>query len=425
MRKEAEMHAAWAALRFERTSLQTTQGLPIRILSVGTHNHDQGPDFLNAEVELDGVQMRGHIELHLRSQDWYAHGHQHDANYNPVILHVVMETDGRPVLRADQTPIPELCLQHRIAGPGIIASRTAVPCSPIARKHLPNDTITWLEDLGRARLRAKSQHFENMLKKTHFDWSQLLWQEIAKTMGGPINGESFAELAATIQWRLVRKYTFSEEALEAIIFGGAGMLKGRHMDAYHQALSVQWEYLKAKHKIPQKYLPFKLHRMRPSGMPVARLAQLVKLAQIFAPISQLLEPEIINRFSNMKIEGNPYWKGKLEFGGNGGKGKFELGQDLRNRIIANVLVPLSTVYQSLHAEASPKNEPYAVLLQLPPECNRVTRKFSSIGLKARNILQSQGLLALEKGFCKKSQCLQCLIGKRILSQNANVDQVQG
>lgn len=414
MRSEIEMHAAWAALRFERTALQTTKGIPIRILSIGTHNHNQGPDFLNAEVELAGIRMNGHVELHLRSQDWNLHGHQHDSNYNPVILHVVLESSNQPILREDQTQIPELCLANRMIGPGIIKNQKVLPCGRIAHNYLPNDSGTWLEALGMQRIQAKSIRLKESLKENQYDWSQDLWRAIAQTMGGPINAESFVELTQIANWRLVRKYTFSEEALESIIFGAAGLLTGRPLDDYHHSLALQWKFLQKKHKIQQKHLNFKQHRMRPSGMPIARLAQLVKLAQAFSPICQLLEPEMMRHFIDLKISGNPYWKGKLQFGNRSGNGKFELGLDLRTRIIVNALVPMGIVYRQMHEVEGQADDAFDLLKALPAESNHITKKFELIGLKAQNALQSQGIIELYKSYCQKSQCFQCEIGRQIL-----------
>ena len=419
MKREEEMHAAWAAMRFGRADLQTNNGIPIRILSPGALNHNQGPDFLNAEIEMAGTKMNGHVELHLRSKDWYAHGHQHDTNYNPVILHVVLESNAQPILRQDQTIIPEICLGSRLLGKGIVQNPRKIACTGVAKRFLPSDTRVWLESLGRKRMLSKALRYQGQLAQNQYDWSQVIWQAISQNLGGPINSASFLQLASIADWRLIRKYTFSEEALEAILFGAAGLLSGRALDEHQQTLSLHWEYLKRKHKITQQHLIFKRHRMRPAGMPITRLAQLVKLVQAFSPICQLLEPTIMEEFLVKALPLSSYWKGRQAFGGKCNSGNFELGLDTRSRIVTNVLSPLGELYRQMHFGADFGELSFSILQKLAPESNRITRKFESIGLVAANALQSQGLLALHSDYCLESQCMKCKIGKAIFNPIAS------
>lgn len=49
----------------------------------------------------------GDIEFHVYASEWYTHGHQDDARYNDVILHVVLVCDiDRPIVRQDGIAIP-------------------------------------------------------------------------------------------------------------------------------------------------------------------------------------------------------------------------------------------------------------------------------------------------------------------------------
>ncbi|NOX37980.1 MAG: DUF2851 family protein [Calditrichaeota bacterium] len=64
---------------------------PLRVLQPGTWNRDNGPDFLDALIEVDGVRYRGDVECHLRLADWYGHGHHQDRRYQRVVLHLLWE----------------------------------------------------------------------------------------------------------------------------------------------------------------------------------------------------------------------------------------------------------------------------------------------------------------------------------------------
>ena len=94
---EAFLQWLWGNGLFDHNELRTECGKPVRILDLGTHNKTDGPDFISSRLAIDGVEWHGNVELHLKSRDWYAHGHQKDENYNSVILHVVASGNSDPV----------------------------------------------------------------------------------------------------------------------------------------------------------------------------------------------------------------------------------------------------------------------------------------------------------------------------------------
>ena len=87
---EAHVHRLWLREAVPGAHFRTVQGARVRILSVGTSNRQDGPDFLNARIELDGKGMTGPVEIHVRERDWFVHGHDTDPRYGAVILHVVL-----------------------------------------------------------------------------------------------------------------------------------------------------------------------------------------------------------------------------------------------------------------------------------------------------------------------------------------------
>src|SRR5690606_30977311 len=103
----------WKYGLFNRESLVTTTGEHMHIVEPGRHNHDAGPDFHLAKIEIGGVLWVGNVEVHTRSQQWNAHRHQTDHAYNNVILHVVWRDDAM-VRRSDQTKPWTISLEGRI-----------------------------------------------------------------------------------------------------------------------------------------------------------------------------------------------------------------------------------------------------------------------------------------------------------------------
>tara|TARA_Y100001968_G_scaffold330023_1_gene380760 strand:- start:509 stop:1732 length:1224 start_codon:yes stop_codon:yes gene_type:complete len=87
---ERMLQRIWKQKDFTESRLRTLEGQPIRVLRSGSWNHREGPDFLDASLEINGQPVRGDVEIHFRSRDWRRHGHQLDANFSSVALHVVV-----------------------------------------------------------------------------------------------------------------------------------------------------------------------------------------------------------------------------------------------------------------------------------------------------------------------------------------------
>lgn len=92
----------------------TTRGAVARIVSVGTPNRQDGPDFLDARIEIDGALHAGPIEIHVHEDDWSAHRHGMDPRYRGVILHVVLYGASRP---GAVTGIPTVVLVDALTRP--------------------------------------------------------------------------------------------------------------------------------------------------------------------------------------------------------------------------------------------------------------------------------------------------------------------
>lgn len=81
IRSEQLMHYLWRTKQLERTNLRLTDGQSLEILDFGNMNTNSGPDFLNGKIRIGNTILAGHIEMHINSSDWYAHGHQNDQAY--------------------------------------------------------------------------------------------------------------------------------------------------------------------------------------------------------------------------------------------------------------------------------------------------------------------------------------------------------
>ena len=111
---ERVVQRIWRDGDFARDRLQLENGAPVEILDPGRWNHHEGPDFIDAELRIDGKRVVGSVEVHIYERDWNQHGHGSDPRYNTVALHVVLfrppAIERRPVLCQDGHEPECLCL---------------------------------------------------------------------------------------------------------------------------------------------------------------------------------------------------------------------------------------------------------------------------------------------------------------------------
>ena len=93
MMNEMLLHYFWRNQLFSALDLHTTDHRSLRLVRCGIAHQDAGPDFKQAVIKIDGITWVGDVEIHVRTSDWLRHGHQHDAKYQSVILHVVYQHD--------------------------------------------------------------------------------------------------------------------------------------------------------------------------------------------------------------------------------------------------------------------------------------------------------------------------------------------
>ena len=99
----------WRLRLYHTDQLKTVNGESIQVLHVGEHNDNAGPDFLFSKIRIGSELWTGNVEIHVRSSDWFLHGHQKDAKYANVILHVVWDHD-QEVFHEDGSLVPTLRL---------------------------------------------------------------------------------------------------------------------------------------------------------------------------------------------------------------------------------------------------------------------------------------------------------------------------
>ncbi len=79
---EEFLHFLWKNQQLTGVTFYTDGNFKLNVIDPGIHNHNSGPDFFNAKIELDDTIWAGNIELHINASDWIKHGHPTDKSYD-------------------------------------------------------------------------------------------------------------------------------------------------------------------------------------------------------------------------------------------------------------------------------------------------------------------------------------------------------
>jgi len=403
--------------------LFTVDGQKIEVLSPGTENHDSGPDFFNARIRLDDMIWVGNVEIHNVASDWYIHRHQFDPAFNNTVLHVVY-TGDQPVATSVGYTVPQVELRNYVArAPAETYRRMMEALRWIPCEHLLDSVSTikiekMLERCLLERLEEKMHYVSDVLSRWNGAWMQTLFIMLAKAFGSTVNATAFELLAQATPVSLILKNADHLQTLEALLFGQAGMLSSQFRDPYPQALFYEYQYLKHKydlHTLP--YSCWKFMRIRPSGFPTVRIAQMAAFfnrnchrlsAFLHAPDETLL-------FDAFNLQASEYWTSHLKFDVASTPVLKKTGPDTVQSIIINSVIPVAFAYLQ-HANPAKLSKIPDLLYRMPPEKNKIIRKWNAIAPAVTSAGHSQAVLQLKSSYCDEKRCLDCMIGYALLTQ---------
>ncbi|MDD2961850.1 MAG: DUF2851 family protein [Muribaculaceae bacterium] len=427
---EKLMQYVWQHRLWDSRGLTTNDGRRIKVIDPGLLNTDAGPDFFNAKVEIDGEMWAGNVEIHVRASDWARHGHQQDAAYDSVILHVV-ERDDCPVCRANGEKIPQCvmkCSPHfNESYNELVNFDSVLPCAS-AISEIPSIAITeWIEALAFERLQSKVKRITELLSSFNGSWEDVCYNTLARNLGFGINNDAFERLARRTPLRLLQKHSDSLFQIEALFFGQAGMLDSKeHLhDEYYQHLCREYSFLANKFSLtPMESSSWKLFRIRPQSFPHRRIATLSQLVHdgfvMFKQIVDTKDIKALRQLFDIKLTG--YWATHFSFGNSTASEQKSLSNQAIDIILINTVAPLYYAYSEIIDSYELSDRAIALLESLKPEHNTITRQFEACGIKVDNALVSQALIQLRREYCEARKCLYCRIGHRILSRAAVVDE---
>ena len=427
---EELLHYVWKHKLLPLTELQTTDGRVIEILDPGLHNRNAGPDFFNAKVKIGGTLWVGNVEIHMKSSDWYRHGHDRDAHYNNVVLHVVALADMEAKTQ-DGNYLPQMVLQ--IPQPlkdnyeELLHNDQYPPCYRIIPDLTRLTVHSWMAALQTERLEQKTEAIQRRVDQCDGSWEDAYFVTLARNYGFGNNGEAFEQWALNVPLRAVGKHRDDLFQIEAIFMGQAGLLQLESIPERYQAdalnegyfAKLRNEYLYLAHKFtltPMSYEPWQFLRLRPQNFPHIRIAQLANLYyERKAGLSVLLECETLEQLRQLlQTHVTPYWETHFLFGAESPQSSKKTSISSANLLIINTAIPMLFAVGRHRQNEKYCDRAFDFLEQLKAEDNHIIRMWKACGLEVNTAGDSQALIQLKKQYCDKRDCLRCRIGYEYL-----------
>jgi hypothetical protein len=417
------IHFIWKNSLFDQSALKTVDGEELSIRKLGFHNMHAGPDFLDARIRIGKRTWAGHVEIHLKSSNWYEHNHQEDEAYENVILHVVLE-DDKPVSYLDGALIPTLVIEEKIDWSyfdnyqQLLKSKAWIPCESTISWIKPIDWSSWITRLAVSRLERKTGKILLRLHRNKGDWAETLYQLLAESFGLKVNGEAFLLLAESLPLNIIRRHGDDLFQLEAMLLGQAGFLQKPSEDAYVNRLHNEYSFLASKFGlIPLNAARvWKRFRMMPRNFPEIRISQFAALL-FQAPnlIDELTSFESkAELYARFKVSASEFWNRHYTLERESKESIKRLGESTVTGICINTIAPFLFCLGRFKGDVEIEERAIGLLEDLDAEVNNITKRWKGVGFTVQNALESQGSLELKNEYCSNKKCLNCVLGTKML-----------
>ncbi|MEM1057493.1 MAG: DUF2851 family protein [Bacteroidota bacterium] len=420
---EAVLQDAWARRLYSPTGLKTTTGEPVTVLDPGTLNRGSGPDFSGATLRIstgpDDLLWMGDVEIHRTSAEWNAHRHGTDPAYDRVILHVIISPDRATgtLTRADGTRLPELVLfphldqsLRALAHDFYLRGPQSPPNCAARWREVPHGArLAWVRQLGVERLRHRAARLGRAFGHTP-NLDQLLIAGVFRALGYAPNADAMERLATRLPLGVVRSLADPQD-VHALLVGLAGLTDPR---LFSDDLETRYRRLARTHPLPEPMHPAAWrHGGRPANAPRRRIAQAAALLSVTARGPGLLHRDGLDRLraglgAPEPLRAMRSLLRELPVLGVGG-----IGRARTDVILTNAILPILFLDAEMREDLAVESQVLAVLDELPPEDDHVTREFAEAGLRPESALESQGMHRLASAYCEEGRCARCAIGTRL------------
>ncbi len=265
-------------------SFLTLCGKRIDFLNAGTWNIYSGPDFKMVQYAVDGEIHYGDLEIHIRSSDWFKHGHDRDPAFDQVAIHFV--SDCNVVIRDNM-----LHIQAPL-------DWTSYPLEMVNVRN----SITFNQDYKRQRLHqwADLYGFENAAF-IHF----------ARALGRHVQGDAM-ELLSIRLLSIIGNLNLNARDVSILFHGVAGQLNDDIDLPFYQSWKTSFNEANIQQLAP---LPWNNKVNIPSRQ-CLKVSQLIHVHHLIGGrgyTSLLNQPNAFRCFLR-QIQGMNYWLSHYRFG---------------------------------------------------------------------------------------------------------------
>jgi len=471
--KEQLVKCIWSEQLIKRDKLYTEDGLRMEVISSGIWNLEEGPDFKDAEMLLEGKGIvKGDVEIHVCSGDWARHGHSKQKEYENVCLHVFLwndRTDKYVTVKNSRIPQLELYdyLKYELDKLAEIidienyphtGSANAGPCQKrLCTISFDDEWIgQFLDYAGDERILIKADRIEKQQKSKTFE--QVLYEAIMESLGYKNNKEQFRCLSALVTINEIKRLipldvsgNERSKKIQALLFGMSGLLpsqgskytsdKDKHTLEYIADIERIWSETRSDIRgKPMNGGSWSFKYSRPGNYPTRRIVAISRLLAehyetgIFRVIVKSFEKTDKNRSDIDQIKTitknaesvflelyDTHWSHYYTFGGRRLKKKGRLiGKERATVIFINIIIPVLLAYARKRGDSELEEKlfkAYKLHSKLSP--NNITR-FMSYRILGKDIKNSgvintarrqQGLLQIFKDFCESDDiaCERCVL----------------
>lgn len=413
----------WEYALFDITELYLQDGRAVTILRPGIANRDAGPDFIGARIRIGNTIWVGNVELHLKESDWTRHGHEHNRQYQNIILHVVLEADS-PYVQGN-FPVLNLSgkINHRLLDHynKLMSRPTGISCAPLERNISDLVWTQWIDRLLHERWEQKTGILNTHLQQQHNDWHQLFYLQLARYFGAAVNNQAFLQLATSTPFSILAKHRDNLPHLEAILFGQAGLLPEQAQGPYTIELTVHYAFFRQKYGLTgMQGHEWKFLRMRPAHFPTIRIAQFAMLIHKSRHLfDQLISKPVLSAVqvrALLQVNVSEYWKQHYVFEKTSVRKEKLIGRQMAQNLLINAVIPIRILYDRYIGNMERTEALSTLLRTLPPEENHITNLWKQCGFGISDAYTAQALIQLYEHYCLPKQCLRCAIGLSILKQ---------
>ena len=252
---ERVVQKIWLRQDFATARLLTVSGKTLEVKDPGSWNLQEGPDFKEACLILDGVEIVGDLEVHFNVSDWHNHQHERDANFDRVVLHVVLHPERRNpnLVQTSKGHVPELLYLMPLLNRDLETYAMDEALLELEQQ----DELEWVEQFIR---RPVAKRLQILRERAEARWQQKLtyaqqrlqaegWEAACHSYALEVLG--YARNRAPML-RLAAKYSLA-----------AMRVDGMNSDGLFAEEAAQW----------------KLNGLRPANHPRRRLKQYLEIVQ--------------------------------------------------------------------------------------------------------------------------------------------------